>query len=317
MKIGYIGLGRMGKNMVLHLLEQGIEVVAWNRSPEPLEEAVKAGAIAADSIEDLVLSLRGTLVTKQSSVVIWLMLPAGDITDEYINKLLKLLKSGDLVIDGGNSFYKDTLRRNDKLAAKGIHFMDIGTSGGPAGARTGACLMIGGSHEDFLGVEPLVKAAAAPNAYQYLGPVGAGHFAKMVHNAIEYGMMESIGEGLAILKNSPFKYDFVQLLDVYNHKSVVESRLVGWALDAFKKDPNLSNISSSIGSGGSGKRVPGEADWALDVAKEMGIDVPTMEVAVRVREESDKDPENSPEGFRNKVISAMRGQFGQHDVKKM
>lgn len=194
--------------------------------------------------------------------------------------------------------------------------MDIGTSGGPNGARVGACLMIGGMEEDFQTMEPICKAAAAPGAYQHLGPVGSGHFAKMVHNAIEYGMMESIGEGLAILKNSPFKYDFTKLLDLYNHRSVVESRLVGWALDAFKEDADLSNISSSIGSGGSGKRVPGEADWTLDVAKEMGIDVPVMEDAVRVREESHKDPEDSPEGFRNKVISAMRGVFGQHDVKK-
>lgn len=309
MKIGYVGLGRMGKNMVLHLLEQGIEVVAWNRSPEPVEEVVKAGAVGAESIEDLVSKL-------ESPRVIWLMLPAGDITDEYIDKLLPLLDKGDLIIDGANSFYKDTLRRNGKITAKGVHFMDIGVSGGPKGSRTGACLMIGGSDEDFQRVEEICKAVAAPNAYQHLGPVGAGHFAKMVHNGIEYGMMESIGEGLAILKNSQFKYDFVKLLDIYNHRSVVESRLIGWAQDAFKEDSGLSNISSSIGSGGSGKRVPGEADWTVDVAKEMGIDVPAMEAAIKVRSESDKDEEDSPNGFRNKVISAMRGVFGQHDVKK-
>lgn len=309
MKIGYIGLGRMGKNMVFHLLEQGIEVVAWNRSPEPVEEVVKAGAVGAESIEDLVNKL-------QAPRVIWLMLPAGEVLDEFVDKLLPLLKPGDLIIDGGNSFYKDTLIRAEKLTKRGIHFMDIGVSGGPAGARTGACLMIGGSQEDFQRIEEICKAAAAPGAYQHLGSVGAGHFAKMVHNGIEYGMMESIGEGLAILKNSPFKYDFTKLLDLYNHRSVVESRLVGWALDAFKEDPELSNISSSIGSGGSGKRVPGEADWTVAIAKEMGIDVPAMENAVRVRENSHNDREDSPEGFRNKVISAMRGQFGQHDVKK-
>ena len=309
MKIGFVGLGRMGKNMVLRLLEQGVEVVTWNRSPEPVEEVVKAGAEGAKTLEDLVQKL-------DPPRIIWLMLPAGDITDEYIDKLIPFLAEGDLVIDGGNSFYKDTLRRAEKLTKKGIHFMDIGTSGGPRGARVGACLMIGGSDQDFTRVEPLCQAAAATNAYQHLGPVGSGHFAKMVHNGIEYGMMESIAEGLAILKNSPFKYDFVQLLDLYNHRSVVESRLIGWAQDAFKGDPDLANVSSSIGSGGSGKRVPGEADWTIPVAKEMGIDVPAMEDAVRVREQSDKDPEDSANGFRNKVISAMRGQFGQHDVKK-
>ena len=309
MKIGYIGLGRMGKNMVLHLLEQGTEVVAWNRSPEPVEEVKTAGAIGAESVGDLVSKL-------ESPRIIWLMLPAGEVVDEFVDKLIPLLRKDDLLIDGGNSFYKDTLRRAEKLAGHEIHFMDIGTSGGPNGARVGACLMIGGTDEDFQRIEPVCKAAAALGAYQHLGPTGAGHFAKMVHNAIEYGMMESIGEGLAILKNSPFKYDFRKLLDLYNHRSVVESRLVGWALDAFKEDPNLSSISSSIGSGGSGKRVPGEADWTVDVAKEMGIDVPAMEDSIRVCSESANDDENSANGFRNKVISAMRGVFGQHDVKK-
>ncbi len=310
MKIGYIGLGRMGKNMVLHLLEQGIEVVAWNRSPQPIEEVLKAGAIGAKDLGDLVQKL-------EAPRTIWLMLPAGEVTDEYIDLLLPLLSKGDLLIDGGNSFYKDTLRRAEKLTRKGIHYMDIGTSGGPKGAREGACLMIGGDSDDFKRVEKLCKVAAAPNAYQHLGQVGAGHFAKMVHNGIEYGMMESIGEGLAILKASPFKYDFVQLLDLYNHRSVVESRLIGWAQDAFKEDVQLSNISSSIGSGGSGKRVPGEADWTVEVAHEMGIDVPAMESSIKIRSESGKDSGDSPNGFRNKVISAMRGVFGLHDVKKV
>ncbi len=309
MRIGYIGLGRMGKNMVFRLLEQGIEVVAWNRSPEPIEEVVKAGAVGVETIDDLISKL-------DSPRVIWVMVTAGEIVDQVLKQLAGKLSEGDLVIDGGNSFYKDTLRRSEMLSKKGVHFMDIGTSGGPNGARVGACLMIGGTDEDFKRIEGLCKAAAAPSAYQHLGPVGAGHFAKMVHNAIEYGMMESIGEGLAILKNSPFQYDFVQLLDIYNHRSVVESRLIGWAQDAFKEDSELASISSSIGSGGSGKRVAGEADWTLEVAKELGIDVPAMENAVRVRENSQNDPENSPNGFRNKVISAMRGVFGQHDVKK-
>lgn len=309
MKIGYIGLGRMGKNMVLRFLEHGQQVVAWNRSPEPIKEVVSAGAAGADSLEDLVKKL-------EPPRTIWLMLTAGEVIDEIIDKLLPLLDKGDLIIEGANSFYKDTLRRSEKVTSKGVHFMDIGVSGGPGGARNGACMMIGGSKEDFERVEELAKAGSAPKAYQHLGSVGSGHFAKMVHNAIEYGMMESIGEGLAVLKHSPFKYDFNKLLDIYMHRSVVESRLVGWAQDAFKEDAELSNTSSSIGSGGFGKRVPGEADWTVEVAKEMGIDIPAIKDAVRIREQSPKDPEDSPEGFRNKVISAMRGQFGQHDVKK-
>ncbi len=309
MKVGYIGLGRMGKNMVLRLLEQGQEVVAWNRSPEPVQEVVAAGAIGAESIEDLVKKLEGPRV-------IWLMLTAGEVIDSMIDQLLPLLDKGDLIIEGANSFYKDTLKRAAKLQAAGIKFMDIGVSGGPDGARVGACLMIGGSEEDFERIKDLAIAASAPDAYQHLGPVGAGHFAKMVHNGIEYGMMESIGEGLAILKFAPFKYDFTKLLDIYMHRSVVESRLVGWAQDAFKEDGELANTSSIIGSGGSGKRVPGEADWTVDVAKEIGINIPAIENALKVRENSAQDPEESPEGFRNKVVSAMRGQFGQHAVKK-
>lgn len=310
MEIGYVGLGRMGKNMVLHLLEQRIEVVAWNRSEGPREEVAKAGALVVGNIEELV----GKLETPR---VIWLMLPAGQVTDEYIDKLLPLLQPGDILIDGGNSFYKDSLKRAEKLQKSGIHFMDIGTSGGPNGARSGACLMIGGEIEDFQKVEELCKAVAAPGAYQHLGPTGAGHFAKMVHNGIEYGMMESIGEGLAILKNSPYQYDFTQLLDLYNHRSVVESRLIGWAMSAFQEDPNLSETSSVIGSGGAGKtRTKAEADWTVEIAKEMGIDVPAMEAAIKVRSESADIPANSPKGFRNKVISAMRGQFGGHEVKK-
>lgn len=299
----------MGKNMVLRLLEHGIEVVAWNRSPEPVEEVKTAGAEGSSTIDELISKL-------EAPRIIWIMVTAGEVVDEIVNQLADKLSPGDLVIDGGNSFYKDTLKRNEILSKKDINFMDIGTSGGPGGARSGACLMIGGREEDFEKIKELAKAAAAPDAYQYLGPVGSGHFAKMVHNAIEYGMMESIGEGLAILKNSQFKYDFVKVLDIYNHRSVVESRLIGWAQDAFKKDPNLSDISSSIGSGGLGTRVPGEADWTVDVANEMKIDVPAMESSIKVRSESANDAEDSPNGFRNKVISAIRGEFGQHDVKK-
>lgn len=319
MKIGYIGLGRMGKNMVLRLLEAGIEVIAFNRSLEPISnikfqisniERTEKKFTAAKSIEELVEKLPKTRI-------IWLMLPAGEVTDEYIDKLLPLLSADDLIIDGANSFYKDSLRRAEKAKQKGVHFMDIGVSGGPKGAREGACLMIGGSLLDYERTEQLAKAAAAPGAYQHLGPVGAGHFAKMVHNGIEYGMMESLGEGLAVLKYSQFKYDFVKLLDLYNHKSVIESRLVGCTKEAFKEDGNLSNTSSIIGSGGAGKeRIKAEADWTVDVAKEISVDVPAMEDSIRIRSESPKVLENSPNGFRNKVISAMRGKFGSHDVKK-
>jgi 6-phosphogluconate dehydrogenase len=303
MKIGYIGLGKMGKNMVLHLLEQGIEIVAWNRSPEPVQEVVSAGAEGAESVENLVLSLTAPRI-------VWLMLPAGEVTDEFIEKLLPLLEKGDLIVDGANSFYQDTLRRNKLITSKGIRFMDIGVSGGPGGARSGACLMVGGSDEDYNSVKEIVEKASAPNAFGHFGPVGAGHFAKMVHNGIEYGMMEAIGEGAAVLKNAPFKLDLPEIFRVYNNRSVVESRLVGWTLDALKEDPELKSISSTINS-------TGEGEWTIKTAKELKVDVPVIEDSFKVRQTSINDNEDSPEGFRNKVVSAMRGKFGQHEVKKI
>lgn len=308
MKIGFIGLGKMGKNMVLRLLEQDINVVAWNRSPEPREEAARAGAQIASDIKDLVSKL-------PAPRNIFLSLPAGQITDLYIDELLKYLEPNDLISDLANSFFKDTLRRAKTLNSKNIHFLDIGVSGGPGGARNGACLMIGGSQEDFDRIKEFVIAASGPDAYRLLGAIGAGHFAKMVHNGIEYGMMQSLAEGTAVLKNSQFSYDLSKVMDLYNHQSVVTSRLVGWALNAFNEDPDLQKISSKIGSGGGGdQRIPGEADWTVMVAKEQNIRTPVIEAAIQIREESGSVPENSPDGFRNKVVSALRGQFGHHEV---
>ncbi len=302
MKLGYIGLGKMGKNMVLRLHELGIEVVAWNRSPEPRQGVAKVGVETTETVEQLIQRL-------ETPRIIWLMLPAGATTDEYIDKLIPLLSPGDLLIDGGNSFYKDTLKRAEKLSTKGIHFMDIGTSGGPAGARNGACLMIGGSKEDYQRVLPLVKAAAAPQAFGHFGKVGAGHFAKMVHNGIEYGMMEAIAEGLAILEHSGLVTDLAEVFRVYNNRSVIESRLVGWTEDALREDPKLSEYNSMIGH-------TGEGEWTVNAAKELGVEVPVLEGSFKVRVESENVKESSADGYRNKAVSAMRGKFGGHSVKK-
>lgn len=309
MQLGFVGLGRMGKNMVLHLLEGGVEVVAWNRSSGPREEVSKAGAVAVETIDELVSKL-------EKPRNIWVMVTAGEAVDSILDELVEKLAAGDLVIDGGNSFYKDTIRRSQKLNKKGIHFMDVGTSGGIESARNGACLMVGGEKEDFVRIEPVLKAAAAVNAYGLLGSIGAGHFAKMIHNGIEYGMMEAIGEGASLLKNSQFNFNLSEVFRVYSIRSIVESRLVSWALAEFKNDPALSNIYSAIGSAGGAGRAKGEGDWTLEFAKEKNISIPVIEASMKVRDESSKDSENSPEGFRNKVVSAMRGQFGQHPVKK-
>ncbi len=309
MRIGFIGLGRMGSNMVLRQLEQGNQIVAWNRSPEPLDEVAEKGAVKALNIDDLISKL-------EIPRIIWLMLTAGNVVDEILNQLVDKLSEGDLIIDGGNSFFQETLRRSEMLTKKGIHFMDVGTSGGIEGARGGACMMIGGEKQDFERALDVFKAGAAPNAFGHVGPVGAGHFAKMVHNGIEYGMMEAIAEGAAILKYSDFNFDLREVFKVYSQKSIIDSRLVSWTLAELKEDPNLDNISSVIGSAGGSGKTQGEGHWTLELAKEMGIDTPVIEASVKVRDNSDKDPENSPNGFRNKVVAAMRWQFGRHPVKK-
>jgi 6-phosphogluconate dehydrogenase len=305
LRVGYIGLGKMGKGMVLNLLEKGIEVVAWNRSPEPREEVKAAGAETVENAEDVVKTLR----TGDESIIVWLMLPAGETTDEFIDKVLPLLKPGDLLIDGANSFFKDTLRRAEKIKPTGVRFMDIGVSGGPKGARTGACLMIGGEKGDVEEIKELILAASAPDAWGHFGRVGAGHFAKMVHNGVEYGMMQAIGEGAAILKSSDFNLDLNDIFRVYNNKSVIESRLVGWTREALEEDPELSEYSSKINH-------TGEGEWTVIAAKELGVDPVVIEDSFKVRVNSVNDEEHSPNGFRNKAVSAMRGKFGGHSVKK-
>jgi 6-phosphogluconate dehydrogenase len=298
MQIGFVGLGKMGKGIVLHLLEKGVKVVVWNRSQDDVDEVVKFGAIPAKTHKELVEKLK-------SPRIIWIMVPQGAPVDEMINKLLPHVNKKDLIIDGGNSFYKDTLRRGKKLKGK-VHFMDIGTSGGPGGARHGACLMIGGNKKDYKRIEKVLKIIAAPKAFGLFGNLGAGHFAKMVHNGIEYGMMQSVAEGAAVLKKSNFKLDLAEIFRVYNNQSVIDSRLIGWGQEAFEEDPNLKNISSKIDS-------TGEGEWTINTAKELKVDVPIIKKSFDVRQKSTAESED----FRDKVVSALRGKFGGHPVRKV
>jgi 6-phosphogluconate dehydrogenase len=297
MQIGFVGLGKMGKGIVLHLLEQNVKVVVWNRSKDDVQEVVKKGAVPAIDHKDLVSKLK-------SPRVIWVMVPQGKPVDEMVNSLLPYLNKNDLIIDGGNSFYKDTVKRGKKLIGK-VNFMDIGTSGGPKGARYGACLMIGGEYKDFKKYETLFKKIAAEKAYGYFGKLGAGHFVKMVHNGIEYGMMQSIAEGAAILKKSAYKLNLSEVFRVYNNKSVIESRLTGWAKESFDEDSELKNISSKINA-------TGEGEWTINTAKSLNIDVPVIKKSFEVRQKS-SEKSNS---FSGKVVSALRGKFGGHEVAK-
>lgn len=288
--------------MVIRLLEGGVGVVAWNRSPGPRSDVAAKGAIVTQSVAELVDKLK-------TPRIIWLMLPAGAVIDDVINQLIGIVNKNDIVIDGGNSFYQDSIRRASILGKKHIQFLDVGVSGGPAGARNGACLMVGGDKKIFTSLKLLWEAIAAENAYGYVGKVGAGHFAKMVHNGIEYGMMEAIAEGATVLRQSQFAYNLTDVFRIYNRQSVIMSRLVGWTHEAFAQNQTLEGVSSVIAASG-------EGEWTVNEAKKLAVPVPIIERSLQVRLRSMADPEDSPAAFRNKIVSALRGKFGGHTVKR-
>ena len=294
-KIGYIGLGKMGKSMVFHLLEKGWDVVAYNRSPEPIQEAVSAGATGAVTLKELIDKL-------PAPRLVWVMVSHQGV-DAALEELVPLLSPGDTVIDGGNSNYKESMRRAAELKEKQIHFMDAGISGGPGGARTGASTMVGGEKEQFERFGQLFKDISVPDGYGYMGAAGAGHFVKMVHNGIEYGMMQAIAEGFAVMKKSPFELDLAKVVSVYQHGTVIESRLIDWLGKAFQEaGEELSGISGSVAHSGEGL-------WTVEAAQELNIPVPVIERSLKFRVDSQENP-----SYTGQVVSALRNQFGGHDV---
>ncbi len=296
MKLGFVGLGRMGFNIVLNLKDHKIPVVAYNRSPEPVKEIKKHGVDVAYSIEELI----GKLPKRK---IIWIMVTAGKPVDAVIEEMLPYLKKDDIVIDGGNSFYKDSIRMYNYLKKKKINFIDIGTSGGLSGARHGACLTIGGDNNIFKKIEPICKAVSVKDGYAYVGEAGAGHFVKMVHNGIEYAWLQSIGEGFELLFKGPYKnLDFRKISKVWKNGSIIQSKIVGWAEDAFKKDPKLSRIEGIVGGGETG-------EWTVKTAKEFNVDVDSIKLALEERKKSKKKPR-----FAGKVVAALRNEFGGHEV---
>jgi glucose-6-phosphate 1-dehydrogenase len=296
-ELAILGLGKMGGNMARRMVDQGWRVVGWNRTTSITEELTKEGVEAAMTFDDVVSKLSGPRI-------VWLMLPAGDATEEALfgkDGIAKKLSPGDIVIDGGNSYFKDAIPRAEKLKDMGISYLDCGTSGGPGGARRGACLMIGGERETFKQIEQLFRDFALPGGYQFFDGHGAGHFVKMVHNGIEYGMMQAIAEGFEVMKAADFKLDLSRVTDIYNHGSVIESRLIGWLKDGFKAyTTELDGISSTVAH-------TGEGAWTIQTAKEMGIDVPIIEGSLEFRKMSEKNPR-----YAGKVLSALRNQFGGH-----
>jgi 6-phosphogluconate dehydrogenase len=295
MKTGFYGLGRMGGNMVARLLENGHEVVVMNRSPEPVAEAVKLGAEAAADYREL--------ISKLNPVIIWLMLPA-EVTEQKFSELLPLLPKGAIVIDGGNSDFRHSQERAKRAAQLGINFVDVGTSGGILGRTAGYCLMVGGDKPTLEVIKPILEALAAPYGWRHFPGQGTGHFVKMVHNAIEYGMMESYAEGYRMLKDGPYKdIDLAAAGEVWQHGSIIESKLNELSVQALRENPTLEGIDGVVAESG-------EARWTLEAAKELNIPMPAIQAAFDVRIASQAGQIN----FGTKLLAAMRNKFGGHQI---
>ena len=292
-----IGLGRMGGNMTRRLLRGGHEVVGYARDQKKVEQLAAEGAVGAASLEDAVAKLEPPRIA-------WSMVPAGDPTEEVIGELGERLGSGDIVIDGGNSHYRDSLHRAETLASKGIGFMDAGTSGGVWGLEEGYCLMVGSSDEVFTTVEPLLSALAPENGYAHVGPPGAGHFTKMVHNGVEYALMQAYGEGFEILKSSEFDLDVSAIAEVWRHGSVVRSWLLDLAARALAEDPDLDRVAPWVEDSGEGR-------WTVQTAIDNAVPAPTIALSLFTRFASRQD-----DSFSNKLLAALRHQFGGHEVRK-
>ena len=297
MQLGMIGLGRMGANMVQRLLEGGHSVVAYDRSAAAVDAVVQSGASGAASLTELV----SKLVAPRA---VWMMIPAGAPVDQTIAELRPMLREGDILIDGGNSNYKDTKRRYAELEPVGIRYLDAGTSGGIWGLKNGYCMMVGGQKEAYAHIEPLLKTLAPPDGVAYVGPTGAGHFAKMVHNGIEYGMLQAYGEGFEILEECDYKFDLHQLAHLWNQGSVVRSWLLELAERAFQKEADLASIAPYVEDSGEGR-------WTVLEAIDLNIPAPVLTLSLMARFISrDESP------FSAKVIAALRNEFGGHAVKK-
>lgn len=297
MKLGFVGLGKMGFNMVQNLLDHKHEVTAYDITPELVEKISICGAKKADSLASLVKSL-------ETPRLIWLMVPAGEPVDKTIESLLPLLDKGDILIDGGNSYYKDTLRRAEYLNSKGIKFFDVGTSGGLDGARNGACMMIGGDKETFKNIEILFKDLCVENGYGYVGRSGSGHFVKMVHNGIEYGMMQAMGEGFNLMDSSDFDLDLKDISRIWANGSVIRGWLMDLTQNAFTKDEKLKNIKGQIADSGEGK-------WTVEAALDFNVSIPVMAHSLFERYRS-----REANTMGNKVVAALRDEFGGHGFMK-
>jgi 6-phosphogluconate dehydrogenase len=297
MRIGFVGLGRMGANMVRRLLKDGHEIVAYNRTAEKTKEIEGEGAIASFSIAELVSKL-------EKPRAVWIMVPAGDATEAQIEELMEHLEPGDTIIDGGNTNFHDDQRRHAALAEKGVQYIDAGTSGGIWGLQVGYCLMVGGDEVAVKPLEPIFVSLAPPGGYLHVGGAGAGHYVKMVHNGIEYGLMQAYAEGFEILHASSYPLDLAGIADLWMQGSVVRSWLLELAARAFKANgQDLDHLKGFVADSGEGR-------WTIQEAIDHDVPAPVITLSLLTRFRSRQD-----DSYGAKVLAALRNEFGGHEVK--
>jgi 6-phosphogluconate dehydrogenase len=301
MEIGFVGLGKMGMNMVERLRRDNHKIVAFDLDPAKLEEVSTFGADGVNSLKEMVARLKAPRG-------VWVMVPAGDPTETTINQLVDLLQPNDTIIDGGNTNFHDDVRRAAELAKKKMHHVDAGTSGGIWGLKMGYCLMIGGDQEIFRRYEPIFKTLAPPNGYGYMGGPGAGHYVKMIHNGIEYGLMQAYAEGFEAMHKSGYGLDLAKVANLWGQGSVVRSWLLELTADALQRDPGLTHIKGFVADSGEGR-------WTVQDAidKDIAMPIITMSLFARFRSRADKGAEGT---FGEKLLAALRSQFGGHAVVK-
>jgi 6-phosphogluconate dehydrogenase len=296
MRIGFVGLGRMGANMVRRLVRDGHEVVAYNRTPEKTREIMTEGVEGAFSLEELVAKL-------PAPRAVWVMVPAGDATEAMIAELMELLAPGDTIIDGGNTNFHDDVRRHALVGGRGIRYVDAGTSGGVWGLQVGYCMMVGGDRDAVEPLEPVFRTLAPPDGYAHVGGPGAGHYVKMVHNGIEYGLMQAYAEGLEIMHAGDYDLDLAQIAGIWRYGSVVRSWLLDLLYDALSKNPDFEGIKDWVADSGEGR-------WTVQEAIDHDVPAPVITLSLQARFRSRQDA-----SYGAKVLAALRNEFGGHAVK--
>lgn len=297
MELGFIGLGKMGMNMVIRLRRDQHRVVVYDRSNDLIQQAEGHGCVGSTSLADLVSKL-------SAPRAVWIMVPSGAPTEETVQAVAALLKPGDTIIDGGNTRFHDDVRRAAALTKQGLHYVDAGTSGGIWGLKVGYCLMVGGEEAPVQRLAPLFKTLAPENGWAHVGAVGAGHYVKMVHNGIEYSMMQGYAEGFELMSKSEYKLDLARVADLWMHGSVVRSWLLELAVGALKQDPKLDQLKGYVQDSGEGR-------WMIADAIEKDVPVPTLTTALFTRFRSRQD-----QSFAEKMLAALRNAFGGHAVRR-